>query len=438
MNLNTWQQFRQQFYDSLTRAADALFNTADALLTETQAHSFPELSLSPFFERQWPSLYEAFEDGRIDQEKLRAAFASYAPRPVEGERMWVGIDASRIERPESHTSADRTVVYKPNLPQNTKPITYGWQFSTLVVLPDQPSSWTYILDQKRIESKQTAVEVAVEQICAIVPQLGCRPILTSDHYYSCAPFLVGTKEVQADKLLRVKRNRVFYRRPPAPTGKRGAPRKHGERFQCSDPCTQGDPDETWQGEDEKGQSVQVSAWHQLHLRQARDIEVTVIRVVREIGIETKRAERVSWFLWQGQDPLPLSQVWRGYRRRYSQEHGYRFDKQDLLWERPHLRTPEQFERWSHIMSFVHNQLVLARSLEQVLRRPWESRERQPTPQQVRRAMSPIVAQLGTPAKPPKPRGKSPGRAKGATIPTATRHEVVRKPKPVPKTASPTP
>src|SRR5215472_9100861 len=106
LNLNTLHQFRQHCYECLTRAADALFNTADALLTETQAHSFPELSLSPFFERQWPSLYEAFEDGRIDQEKLRAVFASHAPHPQEQGRMWLGIDASRIERPESLTSAD--------------------------------------------------------------------------------------------------------------------------------------------------------------------------------------------------------------------------------------------------------------------------------------------------------------------------------------------
>src|SRR5262249_22028684 len=212
-------------------------------------------------------------------------------------------------------------------------------------------SWTYILDQKRIQSKQTAVEVAVEQVCAIVPQLEGRPVLTSDRYYSCAPFLIGTKEIQADKLLRLKRNRVFYRRPPEPSGKRGAPRKHGDRFQCCDPSTHGDPDETWQGKDEKGKSIQVSAWHQLHLRQARDIEVTVIRVVRETDAETQRAARESWFLWEGQDPLPLSQVWAGYRRRYSQEHGYRFKKQDLLWEQAHLRTPEQFERWSHIVAF---------------------------------------------------------------------------------------
>src|SRR6266852_5094991 len=75
MNLNTLYDFRHEVYGCFTRASDALFNTVDALLTETQAHSFPELSLSPWFARRWCSLYEAFEDGRIDQERLRRVFA---------------------------------------------------------------------------------------------------------------------------------------------------------------------------------------------------------------------------------------------------------------------------------------------------------------------------------------------------------------------------
>jgi hypothetical protein len=56
MNLPTLQEFRHGVYDRLTRAADALFNTVDALLTETTASSFVDLSLSPFFERRWASL----------------------------------------------------------------------------------------------------------------------------------------------------------------------------------------------------------------------------------------------------------------------------------------------------------------------------------------------------------------------------------------------
>ncbi len=56
MNFNRLKHIRQQVYASFEQGADALFNLADALLSESQAQSLPELSLSPFFERQWPSV----------------------------------------------------------------------------------------------------------------------------------------------------------------------------------------------------------------------------------------------------------------------------------------------------------------------------------------------------------------------------------------------
>jgi len=56
-----------------------------------------------------------------------------------------------------------------------------------------------------------------------------------------------------------------------------------------------------------------------------------------------------------------------------------------------------------------------------------------TPRQVRRVMPTILAQLGTPATAPKPRGKSPGWRKGTPRTRPARFEVIKKPKPVPKT-----
>ena len=76
MNFNRLKHIRQQVYASFEQGADALFNLADALLSESQAQSLPELSLSPFFERQWPSVYEALEDGRINVEQIRAIWVS--------------------------------------------------------------------------------------------------------------------------------------------------------------------------------------------------------------------------------------------------------------------------------------------------------------------------------------------------------------------------
>ncbi len=62
--------FRQSVYGCLTKARDALFELIDAILTTPQLTSFPGLSCAPFFRRQWPSLYEAVQDGALDRKEL--------------------------------------------------------------------------------------------------------------------------------------------------------------------------------------------------------------------------------------------------------------------------------------------------------------------------------------------------------------------------------
>ncbi len=274
--------------------------------------------------------------------------------------------------------------------------------------------------------------MAATQLRQLAPVLGYRPIVASDRWYRCAPFLLATEGLPFDKLLRLKRKRVLYRRALAPTGKRGAPRKDGERFQCGDPSTYGEAAGSWQGSDASGHSVEVTWWTGLHLPKARHLEVTVIRVLRKLAIDWPRDPRESWFLWDGEVDVSLPEVAVGYRWRYSHEHGYRFNKQALLWTQPQLRTPAQFERWSQVVVIVHHLLVLVRPHVQAVLRPWESSHRSASPQQVRRAMAKIMAQEGTLASPPKPRGKSPGRPKGAVITLALRHPVVYKTKPKPK------
>ena len=88
MDFSTLADFWRKTYACFTRAADALMNVADALLTYTPARSLAELSLSPFFERHWSSLYEAFQDAQIDRTALQKLFADYVPLPKEGERRW--------------------------------------------------------------------------------------------------------------------------------------------------------------------------------------------------------------------------------------------------------------------------------------------------------------------------------------------------------------
>ena len=73
------------------------------------------------------------------------------------------------------------------------------------------------------------------------------------------------------------------------------------------------------------------------------------------------------------------------------------------------------------------QLRLARPCVEDLRLPWERRydTGRLTPVRVRRVVSVLLPKLGTPAKPPKPCGRSPGRPKGRLSGRARRYPAIK-------------
>jgi len=433
-SLTSFCEYRRRLYSCFVRGGDALMNAVDALLTESGARSFAELSLSPFFVRRWSSLYEAFDDATIDRPALQALFTDQARQQHIGVpgRLLLAADASSIVRRESRCARDRSYVHVPNLPEGAKPVAPGWQFAAVVALPEQSSSWTTILDNRRIHSDQTASQVVAQQLRELSPQLPDETIVTCDGGFGNPAFLSQVQDVSMDLLLRTANNRTLYRPAPGRTGRRGAPRKDGDAFVMRDSATHGAPFSNWSGTDERGDEMTVTAWDHLHFKKCRSAEVTLIRIQRMGNKEVKDVKReppVLWLLWQGAQMPPLSDIPRLYRMRYCIEHSFRFDKQQLLWEGPRLRTPEKFETWTWAVCAVHNLITRAHSLPdmaQAVRRPWETNTREPTPQQVRRACARIIAQLGTPAAPPRVRGKSPGRAKGAKPKRAQRFPTVFK------------
>ncbi len=209
MDFNILQQFRQQLYGCFEQSRDALFNLADALLSETQAHSVIELSLSPHFQRKWPSLYAALQLGKLNQARFEQTLVNFAPKPTPGQRLVLAVDASNIEGPFSDTSRDRGYLYVHNLPEWDTPVTVGWQFSTVVVLPPQASSHTYIVSNRRIPTAQTPAQVAATQLKELRPYFSERPLNLGDRYYPTKDFLMEVS-VDYDLLVRLKANRVFY------------------------------------------------------------------------------------------------------------------------------------------------------------------------------------------------------------------------------------
>jgi len=134
-----------------------------------------------------------------------------------------------------------------------------------------------------------------------------------------------------------------------------------------------------------------------------------------------------------------AKLWyQAYTQRFDLEHFFRFGKQKMLLPGFQTAEVEREEVWWQLVHLAYAQLWMARMVAQCLPCPWERnlpavKEKQISPSLVQRDFGRIIRQIGTPAKPPKPRGKAPGRRRGVSFPPRSCKKVVvkgkRKPKP---------
>lgn len=415
--------FRQSVYKCITRARDSLFELMDAVLVMPRVKSFPELSTAGVFRRRWSSLYEALEDGQIDREKILRLEIEHLPAD---EQPLLAGDHTAWAREQAYTLKDRTFEHQPSPIKGQKPITIGHGYSTLGVVPEKGGSWFLPLLHERIKSEMTPSAKMAEQLREVCSLLPNRPLGLFDSEYGSGLFIKETKGIDCDLLFRLRPNRKLRREPPPYPGF-GRPPKHGAVFRLSDPATWPEPDQEWEVEDEKLGPVIIRQWNNLHFQDAPDRLVTAFRVERLNARKTRRDPGVVWLGYCGSQNLP-PQLWRHYLSRYIIEHWYRFINQSLSWKLPRLGTPEQSELWSVLMVLVSWQLWLSRS--EVADNPQTWQKPQPpekmTPGRVHQSIAGVLAGIGTPAQPPKPRGKSSGFLKGSTRTKRLRHEVIKK------------
>jgi hypothetical protein len=425
-------QFRQELYDSLGLRQDSLFELIDAVLTASQRSTLVRLSLTVAFRRLWSSTCDALADGSVDVTALRNLFVeTLAESAVVDDRpLWV-IDGTNWPRPAARASAERTWEYRPlpGWPQNG--VIPAWSFQWLVGVPDVAGSWVLPLDvRRRGPTAESATQVALEQIAAVRKAQGAgapRPVVTLDSGYELDT--LAHAEVDADLLVRLAKHRVVYRVPVRRPG-RGRPQLHGESFRLADEGTHKQPQRSTQLTHAAYGTVQIDAWTDLHVRGAADAPFSVVRVQVERLPNKKLPPRPLWLAWIG-GPLPsdLSVLWRWYLRRFTVEHAFRFFKQTLGWTTIRPRNPEAADRWTWLVASACWQLWLARSLVSDVRMPWEHPRPDGlvTPGQVQRHFTGILVRVGTPARAPRPRGKSPGRQKGQRPPPPIQYQVARRP-----------
>jgi hypothetical protein len=441
--LDTLRAFRNSLYRCFDRRADALFELTDALLTAGSFSSPPHLSLAAVHRRGWGSLYAALSMGRTDEAGLWDLLSEH---PLgNGDTAYppiYAVDVSVWPRCDAEASPGRGYYYHPSRHSAGQPIVAGWAYQLVAQLGFERDSWVAPVDARRVEPTENADEVAAEQVRTLaqrLPEPAAMPIFVFDAGYDPVKLQRALEGCPAQILIRLHSNRVFYAAPeevePRPVGR---PRRHGKKFDLKDPASWPEPAREHRCESDDYGSVRVRCWSGLHPKTRRIGErygcerAPVVRgtvVLVEVGKlprQTRKPKKL-WLWWSGEGEADLDLIWRAYCRRFDLEHTIRFLKQTLGWTAPRFRYPEQADRWTWLVLVAYAQLRLARGIVADARLPWErpQRPRRLTPTRVLRSFATLLATVGTPAEPPKPCGRSPGRPKGSRSGPAKRHPALK-------------
>lgn len=455
VDLDRLVRFRSEVYSCFPRRADALFEIADALAgADGPPRSVAELSLEPGVRRGWGSLYQGLEHGRLDAPGVRAVLAGQVRSGRADGLVLFAVDGSKFPRPCTRYVPDVGWQFAKAPDGVRAGAVPGWmmQWVAQVALPAPgearatgggpltapTDSWALPVDVRRVGTADNANDLAADQVADLTAALdpALDPLFLFDGGY-CPIHLTQRRPARAQILVRLRGDRVFYAPPPPRVpGRRGRPPRHGPRLALDDPATWPDPDAEHRYADAAGHRVRIRAWHRRHpAPKARRkwtgtdvVEGTLIR--REVLDADDRPTAVLWLWWSGPEhAFDLAVLAEAYRHRFTEEHAFRFAKQDLGWTRHTPLDPDQGERWTWLVLLAMAQLVLARPLARAVRLPWETRTDPAalSPRRVRRAFRRITDDLPPPTNPPKTSRPGPGRPPGAKNKTTrTRHKRVTK------------
>jgi DDE superfamily endonuclease len=428
--------FRWEWYRSLTRWPDALFELTDAVLCAPgPVTSLPELSLAGVHRRGHGSTYAALADGQMEVCRLRIALAGLElPRGSDGQ-IRLAVDVTPWPRPDAECSPQRAHAHRPCRCDGVRQTIPGWPYSIVAALESGRSSWTAPLDAVRLVPGDDTTEVTADQIRQVWTRLrqagqwraGDPPVLVvMDAGYDVIRLAFLLRDLPVRLLARVRSDRVFYAPVQGYAGT-GRPGRHGPAMGLDDPTTWPAAGQTVASVHERYGNVVVTAWGRYHPQLQRRagwarhpgrlpvVEGTLVHIQVD-RLPGDRAPKPVW-LWHSHPEvadLDVLRLFHAFLRRFDLEHTFRFFKQTLGWTRPRLRHPDQADRWTWLILAAYTQLRLARGLTEDLRRPWEKplQPWQLTPGRVRRGFPRIHRTTTRPATAPKPSRPGPGRPKG--------------------------
>lgn len=455
------RSFRTDLFHLFKFRADSTMDLIDAIAGTTH-ESMVKASLSPLFRRTYSSITDVtdnmfllksdenpnIQETRKRQFEISKLLAKHCPSPGERGFTLLATDCTAKPRIYVSTVSDRTMVHAPNHVPGQKPITVGHEYSLVVYLPenekDRKAHWTLPLSVQRVQSNESGPEVGFEQVKMLASSTVFQNELcvnVSDAAYSTKNCVInGEPILNLIQIARLRGNRILYQQQPPTDEKRyrGRPKSYGIPFRLNSPPLS-DGEIVFERKSTSGKQwiVHLSRWQNVLMRGDKNhrmekypFDVVRAQVFDEFGQKIFKSSLWLMIAGRRRGELGPEQVYESYAQRYDIEHCFRFGKQKLLLDRPQTPDTRHEENlvWVTMLSFA--MLYQARQLAVEIRYPWEKHkitsDRVAPAAQVQRDYDRIIREIGTPARIPKPRGKSVGRQKGTIVPRRTAWPIVRK------------
>ena len=132
-HLTKFIEFQQAIYEHVfSSESDAQYELLTSLLVSGSIGSFPELSQSPFFQRQWPSAYQAIRRGEQDDEWLGAYLSQQVPPDST-----FALDCSAWVHPRARVLDGQQFTRVPSRAVTSHAIAQGHVYSALAYISER-------------------------------------------------------------------------------------------------------------------------------------------------------------------------------------------------------------------------------------------------------------------------------------------------------------
>ena len=385
MDIKGYGNIPQSLYDAITFLAQALPKRSvptflellfGAMLTQNGFVTDAWLAIKP--RRHWTSYFKWLQKGRWSWVALGLQTARLALQNTEGSRCYVAIDDTLVFR-GSRKAPESRIHHQHGCKVNRPVYVRGQNWVTLALV--LPQGWRSlalpILSRLSRSTGNSGKLVAAKTLLRVARNLFAERMVTLlvDSWYMRKSLLLPAQALGYQIIGQVRKDTALYLPPPAHNGKRGRPRKYGDKLTAERvadlPVT-------------RQRLFIYSEWHMVHYRScdalARFLGGQRVRAVWS-QIENKDGTlRQPRLILSTDLGLSAARILLAYNRRWSIEDLFNQLKNRWGWKDTWQQTRQVLHRWTQILatSYALPQLLAQKNSDEVKElasiSPWRNKQ----------------------------------------------------------------